>query len=164
MQWVWSERPFGKSSTSVGQLTMAQMDTRHQKCMVNMLPKLDSMVSVRYLITRIFHNTMEQSLRNTVSCPAEMGISPKRHSDHPLLIQRGRIVGRTSCQGEELSSHSNWVPAVGDELSGDELSGGKLSQCHLDITLGECEQFSNSTFYQSAERANSFPKILQLEK
>ena len=35
---------------------VAQKDTR---LMVNMFLRLDSMVSVRYLITRIFTNTME---------------------------------------------------------------------------------------------------------
>ena len=51
-----SERLFGESPSHVGQLTMAQKDTR---LMMNMLVRLDSMVSVRYLITRICNSTME---------------------------------------------------------------------------------------------------------
>ena len=51
-----SERLFGESPSHVGQLTMAQKDTR---LMMNMLVRLDSMVSVRYLITRIFTRTWD---------------------------------------------------------------------------------------------------------
>ena len=50
---LWSERLFGENSTSVGQLTVAQIDTWHQKLLLNVL-----------LMIRNLTNTMESNLAN----------------------------------------------------------------------------------------------------